>query len=181
MPEGAFEEVGVIDEIRELYAYNRWASRRIVDAASRLSADELARDLGSSFSSVRDTLAHILAAEWVWLERWRGRSPEAVPDSWNLGTPDELRAKWAEVEDDQAALLSELSEQDLLRRVAYRNTTGEAFEQPMGQMLRHVVNHSTYHRGQVVTMLRQLGAEAPSTDLILFYRQRGAEARESTP
>lgn len=173
MPGMGFEEVSVIDEIRELYAYDRWANRLILDAASELGADELERDLGSSFSSVRETLAHILAAEWVWLERWRGRSPEAVPDSWNLGTLDELLTKWAEVEDDQAVLLSEMSEADLLRRVAYRNTKGEPFEQPMWQMLRHVVNHSTYHRGQVVTMLRQLGADAPSTDLILFYRRRG--------
>lgn len=181
MPENAFEEVSVIDEIRELYAYNRWANRLILDAASRLSVDELARDLGSSFSSVGDTLAHILAAEWVWLERWRGRSPEAIPGFWGLGTLDEVRKAWAEVEDDQAALLTELGEADLTRRVAYRNTKGEPLEEAMGQMLRHVVNHSTYHRGQVVTMLRQLGAAAPSTDLILFYRQNGAEAGESTP
>lgn len=162
----------MIDEIRELYAYNRWANRRLLDAASRLSPEAFTRDLGSSFPSVGDTLAHIVAAEWVWLERWRGRSPTGPPDAWDLSTPGTLRAAWEEVDRNRQAFLVELTEAASGREIAYRTTSGQPFEQPLGQMLRHVVNHSSYHRGQVVTMLRQLGAEPPPTDLILFYRER---------
>lgn len=167
---GERESGMMVEEIKELYAYNRWANRRLLDAVSRLGSGEYTRELGSSFPSVRDTLVHILSAEWVWLSRWRGRSPAGIPDSWDVSTFDGLRAQWTEVERDQQAFVSDLTEGALGRSIAYRNTSGEPFEQPLGEMLRHVVNHSTYHRGQVVTMLRQLGAEATATDLILFYR-----------
>lgn len=167
----------MIQEVRELYAYNRWANRRILDAAGRLDAEAFGRDLGSSFPSVRDTLVHVLGAEWVWLSRWRGTSPAGIPESWILRTLEEVWARWGEVERDQTVFVSELGEADLARAVAYRNTQGESFTSTMGQMLRHVVNHSSYHRGQVVTMLRQLGAEAVSTDLIRFYREQPGEER----
>lgn len=159
----------MIEEIEDLYAYNRWANHRTLDAASRLSPEAFAKDLGSSFPSVRDTLVHILSVEWVWLSRWRGHSPSGVPDSWDVSTLEGVQSQWAAVEQDQQAFISELTAPMLGRSIAYRTTKGDPFEQPLGQMLRHVVNHSTYHRGQVVTLLRQLGAEAVSTDLILFY------------
>jgi len=161
----------MIDELRELFAYNRWANHRILDAAAKLSAEALDKDLGSSFPSVRATLAHILSAEWVWLSRWKGTSPTGVPDSWDLSTLDSIRKRWAEVEREQQEFIDALGEDDLRRAVSYRNIKGQPFTSTMAQMLRHVVNHSTYHRGQVVTMLRQLGAEAVSTDLITYYRE----------
>lgn len=164
----------MIDEIRDLYAYNRWANRRILDAAARLDPASFTKDLGGSFPSIRDTLAHVLGAEWVWLSRWRGESPTGLPSEWDLSTLEALRGRWAEVERDQRALVDGLAEEDLGRSIAYRNTRGDPFENTMGQMLRHVVNHSTYHRGQVVTMLRQLGAGAVGTDLIQYYRERAA-------
>ena len=161
----------MIDELRELFAYNRWANHRILDAAAKLSAEALDRDLGSSFPSVRATLAHILGSEWLWLCRWKGTSPTGVPDTWDLSTLDGIRARWAEVEREQQEFIDALGEEDLRRAVSYRNLKGEPFTNTMAQMLRHVVNHSTYHRGQVITMLRQLGAETVSTDLIAYYRE----------
>lgn len=161
----------MIEHIRDLYAYDRWANRRILDAAERLPHQDFVRDLGSSFGSVRDTLVHVLGAEWVWLRRWQGTSPTGLPP-WDLDTTGDLRTRWSEVEGEVQSFVGGLVEQDLDRRVAYRNTKGEPFESTMIQMLRHVVNHSTYHRGQVVTLLRQLGADAPTTDLILYDRER---------
>ncbi len=162
----------MIEEVRELQAYDAWATNRILTAAARLGRDDLTRDLGSSFPSVLDTLAHILSADWVWLERWLGRSPTGTPADWDLGTLDGVRARWLEVRAERAGFLEELTDQDLQRRVDYRDTSGRPWTSTMAQMLRHVVNHATYHRGQVVTMLRQLGATPPSTDLIRFYRER---------
>lgn len=161
----------MLPEIRELYAYDRWANRRLLHAVAALSPEAFARDLGSSFPSVRDTVAHVLAAEWVWLRRWKGTSPTGTPEDWDLSTLEAIRTRWREVESEQEAFVSDLEDEDLRRVVSYRNTRGEPFESTLAQMLRHVVNHSTYHRGQVVTMLRQLGAEPPSTDLIQFYRE----------
>ena len=168
----------MIEEVRELYAYNRWANDRILEAVAMLDAEAFGRDLGSSFPSVRDTLVHVLGAEWVWLSRWQGTSPTGLPGGWKLTTLAEVRSRWAEVTRDQLAFVAGLKEADLTVAVSYRNTRGESFTNTMGQMLRHVVNHSSYHRGQVVTMLRQLGAEAVSTDLIKFYREQPGEAAE---
>lgn len=162
-------------EIRQLYAYDRWANRRLLDAALALPPADLDRDLGSSFPSVRATLAHLLSSHWVWLERWLGRSPTCVPADWDLSTGPAIAALWREVEEAQRRFVEGLSAADLDRVVDYRNLAGTPYSQPLGDLLRHVVNHATYHRGQVVTMLRQLGATAPSTDLVQFYRERAAE------
>ena len=160
------------DEIRDLFAYDRWANRRLLDAVSRLTPEQFTRDLGSSYPSVQATLAHLLAANWVWLERWQGRSPGGLPDAgWAVGTFEAMLDKWAEVEAGQRTFVESLTDEALEAGLSYRNTKGEPFEQPLWQTLRHAVNHASYHRGQVVTMLRQLGTEAVSTDLVLFYRE----------
>lgn len=158
------------DEIRELYAYNRWANRRVLEAAQRLPEEALARDLGSSHGSVRDTLAHILSSEWIWLTRWRGTSPTGVPPTWDLSSVLRIREQWGRVQADVDAFLQDLTADDLDTEVNYRNTRGVAHANPLWQLLRHVVNHSSYHRGQVVGMLRQLGGEGVATDLVSWYR-----------
>jgi uncharacterized damage-inducible protein DinB len=164
----------MVQEIRELYAYNRWANRTVLAACEQLNAEELTRDLRSSFPSVRATLVHILSAEWIWLERWQGKSPKAMPERWrNLGL-DGIGEQWREVEHGQISFLERLTEPALASEVRYRRLAGQVHAAPLEQLLRHVPNHSTYHRGQVVTMLRQLGATAPATDLVLFHRERSA-------
>ena len=160
----------MVDEIQELFAYHRWANRRVLGAAAALSPEQLARDMGSSFPSVLATLAHLLSAEWIWVERWSGRSPTGIPGDWDLSSWEGLMRRWEEVEARQAALVDGVTEEELRRGLDYRTLQGAPYSSPLWQILRHVVNHATYHRGQVVTMLRQLGASAPGTDLILFYR-----------
>lgn len=162
-----------IGEIQELYEYNRWANGRVLDAVAALSEEQFTKNLGSSFPSVRDTLVHVLASEWVWLSRWEGVSPRGMPDGWASSQYDELRSRWREVEERQRQFVSGVTEAELDEAISYQTTTGEGFRTVLWQMLRHVANHSTYHRGQVITMLRQLGSEAVSTDLIHFYRTRG--------
>lgn len=159
-----------IDEVRQLYAFNRWATQRILEAVAALSDEQFRRDMGSSFPSIRDTLVHIMSAEWVWLSRWQGTSPSAMPDGWAQLGLDDLVPVWAHLDDALQAFVAQLADTDLDRSVSYRNLAGDPFVSPLSQMLRHVVNHSSYHRGQVTTMLRQLGAAAPSIDLILYYR-----------
>jgi uncharacterized damage-inducible protein DinB len=162
--------MGALAELKELYAYNRWANARILDAVGELSESDLSKDLGSSFPSVRATVAHLLAAEWIWVCRWEGSSPRGLPDDWADDSVDGVRERWRQVEERQQAFLGTLREADLDRRVDYTDTAGEPLQSTIQQMLRHVVNHASYHRGQVVTMLRQLGTPAPSTDLIFYYR-----------
>lgn len=162
------------EEVQTLYAYNAWANRRALDACAPLSAAQFTQNVVSSFSSVRDTLAHIMLAEWIWLERWLGRSP-AFPPS-DLADFASIRTRWQTIDADLNAFVQKLSVADLDRVVEYKNTKGNAFSNSMQQMLQHVVNHSTYHRGQITTMLRQLGATPLTTDLIAFYREQAGAA-----
>lgn len=161
----------VADEIRELYAYHRWANARMLDAVANLEREEFVQRVGGSFGSVQATLAHMLGADWVWLERWTGTSPTGFPD-WDVSTFEALRTKWADVERAQASFVEGLEPDDLYRMVAYRNLAGTAADNELWQLLRHVVNHATYHRGQITVLLRDLGHGAPSTDLVLWYRNR---------
>lgn len=163
-----------IAEVQSLYAYNEWANARIFSAAAALDPEVLATPRGSSFSSIRDTLAHIATSEWIWLRRWRGENPTAPPDWGSLPDAPELTAKLREVESDRTAFLNALTDADLSTPLAYRNLKGEDFREPLEDQLAHVVNHSTYHRGQIATLFRQAGATAPSTDLIVFKREQPA-------
>jgi uncharacterized damage-inducible protein DinB len=154
-----------------LVEYHYWARDRLLSAVETLTPEQYRRELGSSFSSVRDTLVHLFSAEWIWLARWQGESPTvtlqpaAYPD---LAT---LRAAWDEHRAKLTAFVARLDERTLHEPLAYRTTDGQPWRQPLWPMLQHVVNHATYHRGQVTTMLRQLGAAPPkSQDLIAFYR-----------
>jgi uncharacterized damage-inducible protein DinB len=156
------------DEIQSLFAYNRWANSRVLNAVSPLTEDELRTDLSSSHGSVHGTLTHILAAEWIWLMRCKGVSPKALFDPEQFHNLASLKARWAEVEQEQEKFIDELRQGSLYRIVSYTNTKGEQWEYPLRQIFQHVVNHSTYHRGQVVTMLRQLGADPVVTDFLVY-------------
>jgi uncharacterized damage-inducible protein DinB len=164
------------EHARTLFAYDAWANRRMLDACGALSSEQFTRDLGSSFHSVRDTLAHIMGAEWLWLERFLGRSPAALPSTDQYADLAALRARWTQVERDVLAYVGGLSAADLERSFDYRDTKGTPHSSLLWQTLQHLANHSTYHRGQVTTLLRQLGAKPVSTDLIGFYRERAAQA-----
>jgi len=161
----------MLPELRELYAYNRWANHRTLDAAAPLAPEEFARELGGSFPSVQATLLHMVGADWIWLQRWRGTSPQAPPPLPRDISLPKLRDEWDRIERERTEFLDQLSEDDLHARLTYRTLAGDPYESILWQVLRHVVNHSTYHRGQVATLLRQLGHRAAPTDLVLFYRE----------
>ncbi len=155
-------------DIEYLYNYNRWANATVLDAVSKLTPEQFVRDLQSSHSSVRDTLAHNLAAEWIWLERWKGVSPKGLLSSSDFPTVESLATRWAEVEKGYAEFIGKITDESLATQITYTNTRGEQWTYPLGRMIQHVMNHSTYHRGQVTTLLRQLGAEVKPVDLLVF-------------
>lgn len=163
-----------VNDFRLLYNYNTWANHRTLDCCNGLTAEQFTRDLGSSFRSVRDTFAHIYGAEWLWLERWHGRIPDALPSAADFPDLASLRERWAKLESNLHIFISSLTSSELERVIKYKNTQGVPFEGPLWPMLQHVVNHSSYHRGQIATLLRQLGAKAISTDLIAFHRELAA-------
>jgi uncharacterized damage-inducible protein DinB len=164
------------EEIRLLYDYNTWANHRSLDAARKLATEQFTKPMSSSFSSVRDTLAHIYGAEWIWLERFQGRSPASLPDNTQFADLTSLRTRWAEQETRLLKFVRGLSQQDLDRVLEYKTLKFGVYRNPLWQSMQHLVNHGSYHRGQVTTLLRQLGAEPILTDLMHFYREKSATA-----
>jgi uncharacterized damage-inducible protein DinB len=162
-------------DIRTLLDYHYWARDRVLDAVAKLSSDAFLQPRGSSFSSIRDTLAHTYLAEWAWYSRWQGESPASFPPFDQFADADSLRRAWRELEQKVRAFVDPMSDEELRRLVGYRLMNGTEGASMMWHMVQHVVNHASYHRGQVTTMLRQAGAQpAQSMDLIAFYRLRGS-------
>lgn len=166
-----------VEDFRLLYDYNSWADHRTLEACAALNSEQFTRDLGSSFRSVRDTLLHIMQVEWLWLERWHGRSPTSFAPSAEYSNVESIRARWLEIERDLLDYVASLTPEEVQRVVQHKTTAGVPQAAPLWQMLLHLVNHGTYHRGQVATMLRQLDAKPSATDLIFFYRERAAQAK----
>ena len=161
-----------VSDVVELFRDDRWANGRLLEAVSGLSEPELTTPLGGSFGSILGTLRHILWSEWRWLGRWQpGGSRIADPlTSASLG---ELKSRWSAFEADQQAFLATLRDSDLGRVVSYENPPGTTWSYSLAHMLQHVVNHGTYHRGQVVTLMRQLGKTPPVTDFLVFFDDVG--------
>jgi uncharacterized damage-inducible protein DinB len=161
-------------ELQHLVDYHYWARDRMLAALSALPQEDYVRPLGSSFASIRDTAVHVYSAEWVWLERWHGVSPSAPLSVEDFPDVAALRAAWSALERRMRAYVDTLDGDRAGERVAYRNIAGVAAESSRWTMLQHVVNHASYHRGQVTTMVRQVGGTAPAAqDLIAYYREKG--------
>ncbi len=160
-----------LETFREIYDFNYWARDRQFQACAALTSEQFLRPMGNSFSSVRDTLAHLLAVEWVWLERWRGRSPNREEaeafGAGNFPTLDSLRDAWAPIEKEVRGFLRTCPEENLSLPLTYTNMQGQVWTYALWRVLYHVANHQTYHRGQITTLLRQLGAVPAGTDYLV--------------
>lgn len=154
----------------DLFAYTAWANAEVFDAASRLGAEPWTRDLGGSFPSLQTVLAHTAGGERVWLDRWTGRAPTTFPAWTEDPSPADLRAAWDAVERERDAWLTGLTDADLAAPRPYTLFSGTASAEPLRDQVQHLVNHSTYHRGQAAALLRQHGVPPPSTDFIRWAR-----------
>jgi uncharacterized damage-inducible protein DinB len=168
-----WEDIVNLADMKTLVEYHYWARDRLLAALDSLTPEQFTKDMGNSFKSIRDTAAHIYAAEWAWYSRWHGQSPTSLLPSDMFPDVATLRRIWSEHEAKMRAFLDELGESGIAREIDYKLLSGQTGRSVFWHMLQHVVNHASYHRGQITTMLRQLGAApAKSMDLIAFYRER---------
>lgn len=158
------------EDIARLFAYNRWANGQTLDSVAPLSAAEFTQPVGGSFGSLQGTLAHIYGADWVWFERFHGSSPRALPAPEELLSFAVLRDRWERVQEQQRAFVEGLTAERLAEPLTYVSFKGDTFTYPLGETLVHLTNHGTYHRGQVATLLRQLGKTPVTTDYLPFLR-----------
>jgi uncharacterized damage-inducible protein DinB len=166
----------MLETIRLLYDYTPWADTKALDAVSKLTPEQWTRDLGNSLKSVRDTAVHIASAQGIWLSRWRGASPQGMWTAADYPTPAALREKWEPLKAELTSFVAAQTEETLKQPLSYKNLKGEPITFPLGPLMLHVANHSTYHRGQITTLLRQLGAQPVSTDLVVYYLEKAKKA-----
>jgi uncharacterized damage-inducible protein DinB len=162
----------LLEHHRRFARYNRWANARVADAVNRLSEDDYRADRGAFFGSLQGTLNHLLLADRLWLARIMGTPPPY--DRLDLILYDDrlalFRARAAE-DERIIGLCNRLDRDRLLAPLAYRTANGAAHEQPLHEVLAHVFNHQTHHRGQAHALLTGLVGEAPSLDLLYYLRE----------
>src|SRR5271166_3791858 len=182
-----------VTDIQTLYAYNRWANERLFSALEKLSDRQFTAAIQSSFPSIRETVFHIFFAEWLWLKRWQGTSPrstladpDASPATWDTLSPGgiptvtelsslpALKSFAESIEQERQELLRTLDDGVLQAPLHFKDMAGTPYAMPLVELMQHLANHGTYHRGQVTTMLRQTAAETVALDMVYFFREKAA-------
>jgi len=165
-----------LSDIQQLFTYTEWANDLAMEAAAKLPDESLNRDVGISHKSIFGTLVHMAGAEWIWLERWHGRSP-AKAEAWSLWSTEScndlatLQDRWTGLVHQRTQYVSQLDEATLAAELSFKLLSGDPSSMPLVNQMQHVANHATMHRGQVVGMIRQLGLEPPATDLLFYLRR----------
>ena len=154
-------------------AYNIWANQRMTDCISNLSDEQINKEINSSFKSIYATLLHMLDAENIWWQRIKLQEQIDVPSLNFKGSVLELASSLMKQSKHWKEWVDLATEAALEHEFIYRNTKKEQFKQPVCEVLLHLFNHQSYHRGQLITMFRQVGLEqVPNTDLIAFLRKK---------
>jgi len=162
------------ETLRLHWEYTIWASARVMKAASELTPEERERNFGTADKSVTGSLAHIFAADRVWLNRIQGSiNPGAFisPEDRDFAL---LEREWAPLLERWKQWAAGLTDESVLAKVAYHDLKGNPQSTALWQIVLHVVNHGTHHRGQVSGFLRTMGKVPPALDLIAFYREKAA-------
>ena len=154
--------------VRDLLRYMLWADRLMLKAAREVSPEDLTRDAGISFGSMLGTMVHMLGSQRLWLARLSGSTPGPRPTLQDIPDLPSWVQGWEETAAGIEAFLAALTEEQLAAEIAWEDSEIGPVSRPLWQPVTHMVNHNTYHRGQVVSLLRQLGHQPPKTDFIYF-------------
>ncbi|HLG15787.1 MAG TPA: DinB family protein [Blastocatellia bacterium] len=156
-------------DLERLYDYNRWANDQLMPILERLTPEEFTREVGGAYGSIRNTLVHMMSAQWGWLGGCGGlkRGPRLNPD--DFPTLGSIKETWDRIEQADREFLASLTDDDLERMVVYPNERGEARSLPLGELMEHAANHNVHHRGQVSMMLRMMGHAPADVDLLMYW------------
>ena len=164
------------DEIVTLFDYDRWATVELLDIIVGIPDDVYRKNLDSSHGGIHGTLVHLIGACSLWLSRWHGESPARLWKEEDFRSFSELREKWDGYQSRLAVYLQNLSDESLNAPLRYKDMKGNPYSMVLWKQMQHLVNHGSYHRGQIVTLLRILGVNPAGTDLIYYYREKEPHA-----
>jgi uncharacterized damage-inducible protein DinB len=156
------------DDLKSLFAYNRWANRRVLEACRALGPGQYEREPVPGWSSVRATLVHLADSSSIWARRIDGETVNARRTEADVPTLDDVGQLLDRGHDAFDRLIATLSPERVAAAWSYRNFEGKVLELPLWAVLRHVVNHATYHRGQIASKFGRLGVTPPPTDLVVW-------------
>ena len=152
----------------KLYNYHVWANQTLINHIELLPEELLSRKFNSVFSSIGETFGHIYMVDHIWFQRIKGKSPSKI----NSKTFDDIveMKKWFGKQQDE--IQSFIKQVDVEKIVKYQNSKGVQFNNPIYEIIQHMVNHGTYHRGNIASLIRQSGFKGVSTDFIFFLRKQ---------
>ncbi|HEX6104916.1 MAG TPA: DinB family protein [Gemmatimonadales bacterium] len=166
-----------VEDLEGLYDYHYWAGKQLLGVVTLLTPEEFTRSVAGSYGSVRNTLVHVLSAEWGWLERCGGAKRGERLNPREYPTAASLVEAWTRVEDHVRGFLSGLQDEDLARQVEFTLAGGPTRALPLGNLMQHAAMHAVHHRGQVSLLLRALGHVPGNFDLLIYLEaRRGAPA-----
>ncbi|MEN9523062.1 MAG: hypothetical protein RL065_1439 [Bacteroidota bacterium] len=156
----------------ELAAYNCWANNRVISWLNQLTDEQYNRTIISSFSTIKDTCIHIAGAEKIWLERWHLIDNPIFLTEEFKGSKQDLITIWQKASADIQTFIEQKNEAEFQDKFSFKRLNGDLFYMDYEKTFTHIFNHSTFHRGQLVTMLRQAGfTKVESTDALTFFRE----------
>lgn len=157
--------------LQQLASYNLWANQKILDIILSLSEEKQKAELASSFKSLYNTVLHMWNAESIWWQRMKLQEQIIMPMENFKGNMQEMSVGLLNQDRQWLEWINNATDMALDHVFQYQDSKREQFKQPIYQMLLHVFNHGTYHRGQLINMLRQSGVEKlPATDFIVYAR-----------
>jgi uncharacterized damage-inducible protein DinB len=161
-----------------LYKYNYWANQLTLKSAEALSAEQFFQPQGHGWDSVQRTLAHMMNAEWIWLQRWQGNSPKEWLSFDDFPTVASIRTHWAGIQCDVEAFVAEQTPEGLQRVIAYTNTAGQSCQAPLWLLLGHLVNHGTHHRSELSAILTKFDVAHRENDLYYQFMIQSGQMEE---
>lgn len=162
-----------VSDLEQLYEYGYWANRKLFAAMAPLTPGQFTRTVAGSYGSIRNTLVHVMSAEWGWLGRCGGRERGAKLNPDDYPTLESLVDTWTRVEGYVREFLSTLTDDDLTRTIDY--TIGSSTDaRALGELMYHAALHGVHHRGQVALLLRMLDYVPGDFDILFYYGQRRA-------
>lgn len=151
--------------------FMEWGDMQILAAANEVASDEYYRERSISFGSLHKLLVHVMGAQWIWLQRWKGASPPRLPDITDYPSRESLSQAWPPLHRQFIDFITAQAPTSLSRPVEYRNSRGEAFKLPLLELMLHALDHGTYHRGQANTLIKLAGGRPVSINYVQYSMQ----------
>ena len=165
------------DYLQQLYDYNYWANKRYLAVAETLTEEQLFHKQGHSWDSVHGVFVHMMSSERMWPMRWRGETGTFL-DPKHFPTAVSIREYWVDVEKIMLGFVIAQTEESLVKPVIYTNPKGETFTLPLWQMMAHVPNHNTHHRGELAAMFTLMDISHPEEEVVQYFLIKSGQRKE---